>query len=94
MGQRKSYNLCHIRVIEQDAVHFKRADFLATTIDDLFEAAREVQVAIHIKCSLISSSKPALATGFKEVLFIGLGVAFIAWRDVGTRNNHFTGTLD
>src|SRR3990172_1121856 len=73
-------------MLAQYIVHFLGRNFLTATIDDLFEASGEKQVALGIEAPLVTGVKPAVC----ECTLVGLGIVLVAAGDIGATDNNLT----
>ena len=85
MRHRESQRLRNCRMRGKYAIHFQRAHFLTTAIDQFLQAAREGQKAFRIKGALITGAEPAM----REGLGIGFWIGFIARGHIGAADHHF-----
>ena len=81
-------------MIQQHAIHLQRADLFAAPVDDLLQPPGQRQIALAVQGPLIASAEPAPTVDLKKVLGVGVGVAFIARRDVRPRNHHLARAVD
>ena len=86
MGHGEGHSLYDFGVLQQRLVHFPRRYLFAATVDDLLEAAGDVEVAVLIHPPLIAGAEPSVGIG----LAICLRVAFITRCDVGAADDDLT----
>ena len=84
MGQCERESLGHGRVREQHLVDLARGDLLASTVDDLFQAACDPEVAVLVHHSLVSGTEPTLRVSRG----VGLRVVLIPCQDILAADGH------
>src|SRR5439155_17284979 len=50
-------------VLEKDLVDFARTDLFTATVDDLFQAARQPEIAVAVLDALVAGAEPAFGEG-------------------------------
>ena len=81
----KGHDLLDGGVIHEHGVDLERCHLLAAAIDDLLEAAGEVQIALGVEHPLIAGAKPPGSLGREEGGGVGRRVADISGGHVGGR---------
>src|ERR1700752_4228031 len=82
MRTAKGDSRCDRRVPEPNPIDFVRRDILASTDDDVFDPASQVQIAVRIQKSLIASAEPPIHKGVR----VGFGIIFVSTKYVGSLN--------
>ena len=85
VGNGKGQGLLDGSMIKQRLIDFGGRNFLAAAVDDLLQAAGDLEIAVLIHVALVAGVEPAMGEGG----FIGLRVVLIALGHVGPAGDNF-----
>src|ERR1700736_3472838 len=73
------------RMLQQNLIDLVRRDVLASTDNDVFDAAREMQVTILVEIALVSGAKPSVDEGMR----VCFRIIFVSTKYIRALNSDF-----